>query len=788
MWSEEYDSRGNIVSQTDPLARKTTMEYDALNRLTKTIDPLSGAIQNDYDGRDNLIVVTDALGSQTKYEYDRANRNTKEIRPLGEATTYTYDANSNLTMRTNAKGEARAYTYDAANRRTQEQHFVAGVVPSPSTGTATNAARTVIYSFDERALMTAYTDTGDTNLVNITTANSAAYSHDNKGQKLSEVVTVQIGGTTSSPINTTKSTTTSYHPNGRKATVTYPAINGSGGAGAGITSYTYDTNNLLKKITTPNNQAIDITAYKWKSPTQKVIPGAVINMTYDALLRSTGITSRAINSSGTNATSGGTSQAPLGPTIYDNRPTFNAVSNITKRETEHGTYIYGYDDLDRLTQVIPPPSIVTGASSITLPTEGYTYDAVHNRKSSLHQTGSLANAWTYNAHHQLTQWGDANAVANNNSAQPKITQSYDANGHLATKTVAPQDLTASGIQSGKQSHRYFYNTSERLIRVTDGSSANAGEGSDIASYSYDPFGRRIKKLVSQNPSGASSVQIGTTTYFYADEGLIAETDGTGNITTTYGWIPNEGWGTSPVFKRDFQELASSEHYYHLNHLGAPERLSNQAGEVTWRAYSEAFGMSVIDGSVQPSLTNKGFSQLRFSGQYEDEETGTKYNYYRDYDPIVGRYLQSDPIGLKGGLNTFAYVMNNPLTFNDPLGLAAASTIQCDGKGDAGDYEVVNNNTGCDKACTEAHERSHIKDWKKRFGKGSCRNKPKGHIPVEDTLEYRIFHARSECKAFKIGSACRSRILKDSCACDEAREGLIRDQDQMKIFSCPRPAP
>jgi RHS repeat-associated protein len=630
------------------------MQYDALNRLTKTIDPLAGNTQSAYDGRDNLIIVTDALGSQTKYEYDRANRMTKEIRPQGESTTYQYDANGNLATRTNAKGESRSYTYDAANRRTQEQHVAAG-------GTAANAARTILFSYDERALMTAYTDTGDTNFSTLAaTANSGIYTYDNKAQKLTEAITVQMGGSAASPINTSKTTTTSYYPNGLKASVTYAAIGNTGGTSAGTTTYTYDTNNQLKKITTPNNQSIDINAYKWTAPTQKVIPGAVINMTYDALLRPTGMKSQAIGS--------GTAQAPAGAVIHDTRPTFNAVSNITRRDTEHGTYTYGYDDLDRLTQVIPPPVIATGGSSITLPTEGYTYDAVHNRKSSLHQTGSLANAWTYNAHHQLTQWGDPNAVANNNVSQPKITQTFDANGHLGTKTVTPQDLTASGIQSGKQSHRYFYNASERLIRITDGSSANAGEGSDIASYAYDPFGRRIKKVVSQNPSGSSSVQIGTTTYFYADEGLIAETDSAGNIITTYGWMPNGMWGTAPVFKRDFTAQAITEHYYHNDALGTPQRLSNQAGEITWRAYSEAFGKTTLDQTLTPTATPATINNLMFPGQYEDQETATRNNYMRDYAPSIGRYVQRDPIGLAGGVNTFAYVGGNPLTYHDPLGL------------------------------------------------------------------------------------------------------------------------
>jgi RHS repeat-associated protein len=659
---KEYDLRGNTIAQIDPLSRKTLMEYDALNRVTKSIDALASTTLNVYDNRGNLVTVIDALGGQTKYEYDLADRSTKETRPLGEATNFAYDANSNLIKRSNAKGEARVYIYDSANRQVLEQHFGTGITPSPATATggATNAARTINYTFDERGLLTSHTDTGDTNFASVPpTANSASYSYDSKGQKLIETVIVQIGGTTTSPLNTSKTITTGYYPNGLKASIIYPAINSTGGVSAGTATYTYDTNNQLKKITTPNNQLIEITAYKWTAPIQKVITGAVINMTYDALLRLIGTKSQAIGI--------GTTQIPSGAVINDNRPSYNAVSNIIKRDTEHGTYNYGYDDLDRLTQVIPPPSIPTGASSITLPTEGYTYDAVHNRKSSAHQTGSLANAWTYNAHHQLIQWGDPNAGTNNNIAQPKITQTFDANGHLITKTVTPQDLTTSGVQSGKQSRRYFYNTSERLVRVTDGSSANSGEGSDIASYAYDPFGRRIRKLVSQNPSGVSSVRIGATAYFYADEGLISETDSAGNLITTYGWVPNSAWGTAPTFKRDFTAQDATEHYYHLDHLGTPQRLTNQAGEITWRGYSEGFGKATIDQTVTPATTTATTNNLMFPGQYEDAEVGTRYNYFRDYDPSTGKYLQTDPIGLEGGENTYTYVEGRPTLDIDPTG-------------------------------------------------------------------------------------------------------------------------
>ncbi|HHH43907.1 MAG TPA: RHS repeat-associated core domain-containing protein, partial [Gammaproteobacteria bacterium] len=97
--------------------------------------------------------------------------------------------------------------------------------------------------------------------------------------------------------------------------------------------------------------------------------------------------------------------------------------------------------------------------------------------------------------------------------------------------------------------------------------------------------------------------------------------------------------------------------------------TDATGTVVWRWESDAFGSMQPTGSVTVNL--------RFPGQYYDQETGLHYNYFRYYDPATGRYLTSDPIGLRGGLNTYVYAESNPIKFTDPFGLFTDSvTAAC----------------------------------------------------------------------------------------------------------------
>lgn len=118
-------------------------------------------------------------------------------------------------------------------------------------------------------------------------------------------------------------------------------------------------------------------------------------------------------------------------------------------------------------------------------------------------------------------------------------------------------------------------------------------------------------------------------------------------------------------------------YIHPDHLNTPRLITNQAQQVVWRwDQGEPFGNNLPNEN--PSELGTFTCNLRLPGQYFDKETNLHYNYFRDYDPAIGRYIQSDPIGLLGGVNTYAYVDGNPISRADPLGLEWQFTVGVSG--------------------------------------------------------------------------------------------------------------
>ena len=173
---------------------------------------------------------------------------------------------------------------------------------------------------------------------------------------------------------------------------------------------------------------------------------------------------------------------------------------------------------------------------------------------------------------------------------------------------------------------------------------------------------------------------------------MGETDETGKLTKAYGFNPiamQQGlWSTNPIWQANVNnggltENGTSYHYLHTDHLGTPQLATTKEGQTSWKAQSEAFGAAGILQSQSTITMN-----LRFPGQYYDEETGTHYNFFRDYGVNIGRYIQADPIKLEGGVNVYSYLLGRPLVDVDVYGLygwsdvTAAYAHYCDGSGTA----------------------------------------------------------------------------------------------------------
>lgn len=127
----------------------------------------------------------------------------------------------------------------------------------------------------------------------------------------------------------------------------------------------------------------------------------------------------------------------------------------------------------------------------------------------------------------------------------------------------------------------------------------------------------------------------------------------------------------PLWTQEFQPTAfDSIAYYQCDHLGTPQELTDEQGEIAWSAHYKAWGSAqeVISKAAQQAGIH---NPLRFQGQYFDQETGLHYNRHRYYDPDSGRFLSKDPIGLAGGLNLYLYAPN-PVGWVDPLGLSSAN--------------------------------------------------------------------------------------------------------------------
>ncbi len=584
-----YDSRGNRTSVTDANNKQTTFTYDAMNRLTKITYPDTTTTQFGYDIRGRRTSVTDQNSKQTTYAYDDADRLTTVTDAANNVTTYGYDTENNLTSIKDANLNSTTFDYDALGRVT-ETHFPSGKVEMngyDNVGNLTSKTdrknQSITYTYDQlnRLTLETYPDTtavnytfdDDSRLTQVTDPTGTyKFTFDNMGRL--------TGTTTSYSFLTGRNFTTAY---------AYDAASNRTGftdPESGSTTYVYDTLNRLQTLTPP-------TAYGTGS----------FGFTYDNLSRRTSLT----RPNAVNTTYGYDNLSRLLSVTHANGSTTldgatytvdNAGNRLTRTPQPGGTVsTFGYDNIYELL------SVTQGGTT----KEGYTYDPVGNRLTSL---GSAA--WAYNASNEL-------------NSRPSFTYTYDLNGNTQT-SVGPSGTTT-----------YSWDFENRLTGVT-----LPGSGGTVT-FKYDPFGRRIYK----SSSSATSI------YAYDGDNLAEEANATGAAVARYMQSAN--------VDEPLAMLRSNTSYYEGDGLGSLTSLSNASGSLANNYTYDSFGNLVTSAG---SLTNS----FRYTGREFDSETALYYYRARYYDETSGRFLSEDPIGFGGGVHFYAYVGNNPVGLVDPFGL------------------------------------------------------------------------------------------------------------------------
>jgi RHS repeat-associated protein len=674
-----YNAHGQPLTITDPNGLVTTLTYDARQRLkTRTV----GGEQTtfDYWPTGLLKKVTMPDGSFLMYGYDLAHRLTSIVDSEGNAIEYTLDAMGNRTLEevsdpSSTLTRTRTRVFNALNQLAQEIGAVGGPSVTTTYGYDSNGNLTTIEApldrdttnaYDELDRLTQVTDpeSGITQfgynaldqLISVTDPRSlvTSYSYNALGD-LNQQVSPDTG-TTNNAYDSGGNLQTSTDARSKMGTYGYDALNritslayddqtitytydaGTNQKGrltqlanpGATTSWTYDTHGRVLSKTQVSNGNTKTISYQYNSAGQLTQITTPANNVIVYGYANGKISSITINSTTLLSNVVYEPFGPIGGWTWGNSTlavrTYDLDGRVTQVDSA-GLRTYSWDNADRITQIVDAQNSALNQS--------YGYDDLDRLTSVTKSSGSQA--FTYDANGNRLTYVDGGA-----SSTYTIAGTSNRLSSISGSQARTYSYNAVGAVTGYGSTTFAYSDQERLKSATI--------GSDTWNYFHNGLGERVRK---QLASGGNH-------YFVYDEAghLIGEYGGSTPIQEAV-WL-----GDIPVATL----RGSSVYYVHTDHLNAPKMVTQPSDNaVRWRWDRDPFGLTVVNEN--PSGLGAFTFNLRLPGQLNDSETGLNYNYFRDYEPAIGRYVQSDPIGLDGGINIYAYVESSPLVKSDPTGLA-----------------------------------------------------------------------------------------------------------------------
>jgi RHS repeat-associated protein len=662
--SFEHDAVGLITKVTRGDGSWLSYTWDDARRLTKITNNLGETIEYSLDAMGNrtaqrLKDASSSLTQQQTWVYDELGRLLRSVGAGGQTSAYQYDLNDNPTVSTNPKQHSNTQAYDALDRVVSSTDPLNGV-----TALAYDAQDNLTQVQDPRGVTTQYQYDGLGNLTKQISPDSGTttFSHDAAGNVISK--TDARGVVTTYTYDALNRLTGRQYPASPALNVQYHydmTADGNKGIGrltavqdaSGVLGYSYDARgNLigqLRSVALSNGDHYDSLGYAYDGANQlaRIDYPQGFSILYPR--NAAGQVSQVQLQVGSGQPSGfasSLSYQPFGP--LKSLTWANGVSlsrsydqdyRLTEQSVGGWNSTYGYD----------ANSNITTLNSSLLGELNYSYDALD--RLTAEQRADRQQTYSYDAVGNRT--GKSITPIANGEAQASTQQTYQyaSNSNRLTQIDA-QTVTADAagnLTQDRANRELVYDAQNRLTSVNI-------NGSPVAEFRYNALGQRSHKRSAQ----------GITTFLYGPDGqLLGEqrfnNQGSKLSAQYYIWLDSMPLGGVSITFDSQGGIASSEPFYlHSDHLSTPRVATNQSQQSVWQWQSDAFGVGQASGSLAMNL--------RFPGQYFDQESGLHYNYFRDYDPETGRYVESDPIGLAGGLNTFGYVEGNPINLIDPLGL------------------------------------------------------------------------------------------------------------------------
>lgn len=632
----------------------------------------------------NLLTNVDRAGRSSRYVYTIENKPASITRLLGSTqevtVAFSYDSMMNLTQIADPLGRTvKSYVLDDSDRPvqitnidSQQMSVVYGVGDRVKTVTRFDGSFvTNSYDTDGRLSKSAFPGTTNTftyyrNDLLKTVANEAG-TLSNTYDAVNRLITVTQcapsgdvsytyypAGNVSSVVSVAGTTIYSYDAAERVSSIQLPASS---------IAFTYNTNNgLMSAMTYPNGvqcayqyDVMDrITGITWTGPQTNVLrsfeygfnnadlitnivfeSGAEAQYTYDSLDRLTG--ESVLRASGTSVVN----------YAYD-------LAGNRQTKTRDGTTVtYSFGSGDRLTNWVASS---TGTLKGVVEAFGYSSETIGTNSQWGERT---VNGQT--AQNSETNFWIHELAVDVGSSQQIVAAIGDVAGNVGrtTNIIAMTVVTNAGYKydlagnvtniayAGYRTLQLKWDGQYRLLNV-------ATNGTAVESNRYDAFGRRI------------SVQTGTNLTYFVYDGLhiVADIATNGSLVRSYTYGP----GIDNILSMTVCDSTTNTYYFLKDHLGTVHALVDTNGAVVESYRYDAWGRVTVFGANNQQLNNSAIgNRFLFQGREYSWTTGLYYFRARWYDPVTGRWLSNDPIGLAGGLNQYVFVGNNPVNFVDPLG-------------------------------------------------------------------------------------------------------------------------